>query len=622
MFVIGTAGHVDHGKSALVEALTGIDPDRLHEEKARGMTIDLGFAWLTLPSGREVSIVDVPGHERFIKNMLAGAGGIDLVLLVVAADDGVMPQTREHLAIVDLLGVTRGVVALTKCDLVDRDWLEIVEADLRDFLAGTALSDAPIARCSAVSREGLEGLLETLDRAVESLPPKRDIGRPRLPIDRVFTIAGFGTVVTGTLIDGSLRVGDEVEVMPGGARGRIRGLQSHRVPVERALPGTRVAVNIAGIASDALRRGQVLSLPGAVQATTSVDVRLRAAAGATGRVRHGASLMLHSGADEVRVRVRLLDADSVESGGDAWAQLTLSAPAALAAGDRCVLRSPEETLAGGLIVDAAPRRRRRADVAGLDRMEAMLTASPRDALLEAVSRRPFATLPEIARAVAFDADTVSATLDELVFAGTLTRTSGTLDARYVTTPEARAAVDAAIAALSEFHDSNHLRAGMPLGEFRARVGIPADAVDLVVASSGALVMRDGLIALVSFQPAPSAAEEATLAAYLAALPDGVANSTLPAELRAYAVQHGLMVDTGNGVVFAADTFDALSARITNHIEASGPITLAAARDLLGTGRKQAQAMLEELDRRGVTRRTGDTRVLRQPSRTADNDAGG
>ncbi|HLG10729.1 MAG TPA: GTP-binding protein, partial [Dehalococcoidia bacterium] len=214
MFVIGTAGHVDHGKSALVRALTGIDPDRLQEEKDRGMTIDLGFAWLTLPGGTEVSIVDVPGHERFIKNMLAGVGGIDLALLVVAADEGVMPQTREHLAILDLLGVRRGVLAVTKSDLVDTDFLDLVAADVEDAVKGTALAGSPLVRCSATTRDGLDGLLAAIEQRLAETQPKRDLGRPRLPIDRVFTIAGFGTVVTGTLIDGALSLGQEVEVVP------------------------------------------------------------------------------------------------------------------------------------------------------------------------------------------------------------------------------------------------------------------------------------------------------------------------------------------------------------------------------------------------------------------------
>jgi len=247
MFVLGTAGHIDHGKSVLVHALTDIDPDRLREEKERGMTIDLGFAWLTLPSGREVGIVDVPGHERFIKNMLAGVGGIDLALLVVAANEGVMAQTREHAAILDLLGVQRAVVVITKKDLVDDESLNLVKADIGELTAPTTLSQAPIIAVSALTKEGLPDLILAIDNLLNSTEPRKDLGRPRLPIDRVFTIVGAGTVVTGTLIDGSLTVGQEVEIVPAGLRSRVRGLQMHKSPIETASPGSRIAANLVGI---------------------------------------------------------------------------------------------------------------------------------------------------------------------------------------------------------------------------------------------------------------------------------------------------------------------------------------------------------------------------------------
>ena len=259
MFVLGTAGHVDHGKSTLIHALTGIDPDRLREEKEREMTIDLGFAWLKLPSGREVSIVDVPGHERFIKNMLAGVGGIDLALLVIAADEGVMPQTREHLAILDLLRVERGIVVITKRDLVDEELLELVMMEAKDTIQGTTLAQAPVVAVSAIAGEGLSDLVATIDHLLDATPPKRDIGRPRLPIDRVFTISGFGTVVTGTLIDGQLSVGQEVEIVPHRLKSRLRGLQTHKTKVETAAPGSRVAANLSGVATTQLERGDVLT---------------------------------------------------------------------------------------------------------------------------------------------------------------------------------------------------------------------------------------------------------------------------------------------------------------------------------------------------------------------------
>ncbi|MQC27855.1 MAG: selenocysteine-specific translation elongation factor, partial [Chloroflexi bacterium] len=306
MFVVGTAGHVDHGKSALIEALTGTHPDRLKEEQERGLTIELGFAWLTLPSGREVSIVDVPGHVRFVRHMLAGAGAIDLALLVIAADEGIMPQTREHLEILDLLDVRHAVVALTKIDLVERDWADLVEEEVRELLEPTALAGAPMVRVSSVTREGIDTLLATLDTALDHVPEPEDIGRPRLGIDRVFTMPGFGTVVTGTLLDGRLRIGDTLDATPGGPSARVRGLQTHRRAVTEAQPGTRVAVNLSGVATESLARGQVLAPPGRMTAARTLDARLRVLAHRPAR--HNLRVAVHLGTAEVQGRVRVIAA--------------------------------------------------------------------------------------------------------------------------------------------------------------------------------------------------------------------------------------------------------------------------------------------------------------------------
>ncbi|NCC31971.1 MAG: selenocysteine-specific translation elongation factor, partial [Chloroflexia bacterium] len=304
MFVVGTAGHVDHGKSTLVKALTGIDPDRWEEEQRRQMTIDLGFAWLTLPSGRRVSVVDVPGHERFIKNMLAGVGGLDAALLIIAADESLMPQTREHLAILDLLDVRHGVVVLTKADLVDAEWLALVREEVTSELAGTSLAEAPLVAVSAQTGAGLDQLRQTLEQVLQSLPPRAKAdGIPRLPVDRSFTIGGFGTVVTGTLRDGPLRVGDEVVVLPSGLTGRIRGLQIHYDKVEVVAPGTRVAVNLAGIHHSEVKRGDVLVPPGALQPTRLIDLHLRVLPDAPGPLEQNCSLDLFTGASEVPCRL-------------------------------------------------------------------------------------------------------------------------------------------------------------------------------------------------------------------------------------------------------------------------------------------------------------------------------
>ncbi|HXV42630.1 MAG TPA: selenocysteine-specific translation elongation factor, partial [Anaerolineae bacterium] len=276
MRVIGTAGHVDHGKSTLVKALTGIDPDRLKEEQQRAMTIDLGFAWLSLPSGESVGIVDVPGHIDFIKNMLAGIGGIDAALFVIAADEGVMPQTREHLAILDLLEIPRGVIAVTKIDTIeDEDWLELVQADIAETMSGTVLANAPLVPVSALRGTGLKTLVQTLDQLLAQAPPRPNRGRPSLPIDRVFSMSGFGTVVTGTLLDGQLQVGQEVEILPQRLKTRIRGLQSHKKSVELAQPGSRTAVNLTGLSTTDLARGNILTTPGWLEPSQLIDVQLR-----------------------------------------------------------------------------------------------------------------------------------------------------------------------------------------------------------------------------------------------------------------------------------------------------------------------------------------------------------
>src|SRR5574341_2187663 len=417
MYVIGTAGHVDHGKSALVQALSGIDPDRLREEKSRGMTIDLGFAWLKLPSGREVSIVDVPGHERFIKNMLAGVGGIDLALLVIAADEGVMPQTREHLAIIDLLGITHGVVALTKADLVDADLLELARADVEDVLAGTTLQGSPIIACSGVTRLGLDDLLAAVSGQLAQTPSRRDIGRPRLPIDRIFTMTGFGTVVTGTLIDGSLSAGQEVDGLPGPLRSRIRGLQSHGKKVQVAPPGRRTAVNLTGLAVDDLRRGLVVATPGWLRPTDAVDVRLQAVSYLGRPVRHNLEITFHTGAAEVEGRLLLLDTDELRHGETGWAQVRLSEPVAPIKGDRFIIRDPNDTLGGGRIIDTHVRRHRRFHGPTIAALEQLEKGSPEELVRAAVAGAEPVELREVLKLVSLDRQSAQAAVGQLIGAG-------------------------------------------------------------------------------------------------------------------------------------------------------------------------------------------------------------
>ena len=398
MRVIGTAGHVDHGKSTLVAALTGIHPDRLKEEQQREMTIELGFAWLNLPNGEEVGIVDVPGHRDFIENMLAGVGGIDAALFVVAADEGVMPQTREHLAILDILQIENGVIVLTKVDLIDDpEWLDLVEADVHQVVQTTSLANAPILRVSARSGQGLDELKLAIQSTLAQKPPRPDLNRPRLPIDRVFTIAGFGTVVTGTLVDGTLRVGDEVELLPGGLRSRVRNLQSHKKKEDMAVPGSRTAVNLAGLDVDQVQRGMLVTHPGKYQPTQRIDCHFRLLADASAPILHNSEVKFFVGASEVVARLRLLGTEQLNPGEEGWLQLELQTPVVAVRGDRYILRrpSPGETLGGGVVVDAQPtRRHKRFDAAILKKLEAYRGGSPLDVLLQASLTMGAASLRE------------------------------------------------------------------------------------------------------------------------------------------------------------------------------------------------------------------------------------
>ena len=615
MYTIGTAGHVDHGKSTLVHALTGIDPDRLREEKERGLTIDLGFAWLTLPGGREVSIVDVPGHERFIKNMLAGVGGIDLALLVIAADEGVMPQTREHLAIIDLLGIEHGVVALTKADLADRDFLELAQAEAEEALLGTTLEGSPVIPCSGAARQGLDTLLAAIEAKLAETPSRRDTGRPRLPIDRVFTMTGFGTVVTGTLIDGSLKVGQEVEISPGKLRSRIRGLQSHGRKVEVASPGRRTAVNLTGLAVGDLGRGMVVTSLGWLRPATALDVRLRAVRHLPRPIRHNTGITFHTGAAEVEGRLLLLDADEVRPGHTAWAQLRLTEPVAAIKGDHFIIRDPNDTLGGGTIVDAHVRRHRRFHAPTLAALESLEGGSPEELLLMALKSAGPVDLAEAARLSGLDSAAArqaagALIADEEAFPlaeGSLLIAAVSLEALTLS----------AEAALSDFHRQAPLRRGMPREELRGRIGLAPQPFEALVAlwgSRGTLAEGPGAIALPGHTPRLDARQAARAAVYMTELQ---ANPYAPAPsdpldeaLLAYLEDQGRIVRADTDVAFTAEAYDEMTARIVAYLREERTITLAQVRDMFSTSRKYAQALLERMDSQHITRRVGDERMLR------------
>jgi selenocysteine-specific elongation factor len=622
MYTIGTAGHVDHGKSALVQALTGIDPDRLREEKERGLTIDLGFAWFTLPGGEEVSIVDVPGHERFIKNMLAGVGGIDLALLVIAADEGVMPQTREHLAIIDLLGIANGVVAITKSDLVEPDFLELVKAEAEEVIADTALGGSPVVACSAATLAGLEELTAALEQELAKAPARRDSGRPRLPIDRAFTMSGFGTVVTGTLLDGPLGVGQEVEVLPGKLRSRIRGLQTHGRKVDVASPGRRTAANLAGIAVDELERGMVVTSPGWLKPVTAVDVRLRAVRYTGRRIRHNLSVTFHTGPAEIEGKLLLLDRDQVPPGEEAWAQIRLPAPVAAIKGDRFVVRDPNDTLGGGVIVDLDVKRHRRHHAPTIASLEAMEKGSPEELVLIALRGVEPAEAAAVMAASSVDGETAREALDTLIASGDVSPLPGagltgvlllcSTDGLLVMTTRLKETLGA-------FHKMSPLRPGMPKEELRSRLGLTSRVFDQLLAywaGAGIAKEMNSSVALAEHAPRVDSRQEAAAQAFVEALraspfspPSG---DPLDHELLAYLEATGEIVRASDGVMFPAEAYREMVERVSSHIRANGSVTLAQVRDMFGTSRKYAQALLEHMDEQRITRRVGDERVLRRP----------
>ncbi len=611
MYVIGTAGHVDHGKSSLIQALTGINPDRLREEQERGLTIELGFAWLTLPSGREISIVDVPGHVRFVRHMLAGIGAVDLALVVIAADEGVMPQTQEHLEILDLLEVEHAVVALSKVDLVEGDWADLVEEQVRELIASTSIGGAPIVRVSSVTGEGLDQLRATLDAALDAVEEPSDIGRPRLGIDRVFTMSGFGTVVTGTLLGGVLRLGDTLEVIPDGPTARIRGLQTHGQEEDEAQPGTRVAVNLSGVGTSELSRGQVLAPPGRMTRVTAFDVRLRVLSHRA--LAHNLRVAVHTGAAEAQGRVRVLDGDEIEAGGTGWAQVVLREPLALVAGDLVVLRVSDETMAGGRVVEVNPPRHRRRDAGTIERLEAMSAGTPESAVLAALERlEPVGRGPLLA-AVEQDSEVFDGALAALVAEGAVRELSSDAGALYLMAAGIERLRGESERALAGYHAEFPLRFTMPREELRSRLRLGQreftavlGALDPGIVARGDGVSEDGWV------PEPSAAQASAIAALERLLADGglqAARIDADAEVVGYLDAAGRIVDCGGGVVVSAAAFAEAERRVRALLADASEVTLGEARDALETNRRVAQGVLEELDRRGVTRRRGEARVL-------------
>ena len=624
MQVIGTAGHVDHGKSTLIKALTGINPDRLKAEQDREMSIELGFAWLTLPNGEEIGIVDVPGHRDFIENMLAGVGGIDAVLFVVAADEGVMPQTREHLAIIDLLQIPIGLVALTKIDLVDDpDWLDLVESDLKSTLANTVLADAPIIRVSARTGEGLPTLIDALQSILAEQPHRTDLGRPRLPVDRVFTLPGFGTIVTGTLMDGQLAVGDSVEVLPAHIEGRIRSLQTHKQSEDKALPGGRTAVNLSGVSVDKINRGDVIAYPGTYQPTTMIDVWCSLIKDTDQPLKHNSEVKLFLGAAEVMARVRVLGVEELQPGKDAFLQLMLESPVVALRQDRFIIRrpSPAATIGGGQVVDPHPKRRhKRFNHVRLKTLENLLIGTPEEIILETVQKMGPNPLTEIIQASGLTDEVAKKAAENLRVSGKLIALS---DNRLVIAADAVHRFNSAILEnLQSFHKQNPLRSGMPREQLKSQLKLKSTLFDALIDQLNASEQVEQLetkLRIKGHRVVFTEKQQASINRLLQEFakqpysPPSYKQSvdSIGEDLVTALVETGVLVQVDEDVLLQPDIYDEMRDTVINHIQTQGEITLGELRDKFQTSRKYAVAVLEYLDQTGVTIRRGDKRMLRR-----------
>jgi selenocysteine-specific elongation factor len=594
MPVVGTAGHVDHGKSTLVRALTGRDPDRWTEEKERGLTIDLGFAWTTLPSGIEAGFIDVPGHERFIKNMLAGVDAITVALFVVAADEGWMPQSEEHLSILDLLGVDRGIVALTRADLVDEDTLELVTLEIDDRMASTSLHNSPIIPTAAPEGRGIEELRTALDTALGQSSIV-DLGRPRMWVDRSFTISGAGTVVTGTLIDGALAVDDEVTLFPAGSTGRIRSLQSHEQAVDRAEPGNRAALNIVGIERDEVDRGSMLGRRSEWSLTNRFTAEASTVRSLGDPIREKGAFHLHLGSGSWPARIRLLEGDTLEGTGGVLVEVDTLLP--LRWGDRFILREVgrQAVVAGGRVLDPAPPRRAKQAAVGLSSLRVSETADEAADALLAV--RGASLLSDLAAHTGGGNPRPTLVNRDRAFAGA----------------HVESLLAAAIAAVDRFHKTNPLRRGIPRAQLAEHLNLHSDDLEALLTQSTDLEAVDAEVRRIGFgadlsEEAQQAWESANAALRTAGFgPPKRSDLGLGIEVEHALIRRGDLVEVSTDLLYLPETLDTI---VGIAEELPTGFSVADFRDKLGITRKHAIPLLEWMDAAGVTIREGDGRRLR------------
>jgi selenocysteine-specific elongation factor len=629
MFVIGTAGHVDHGKSTLIKALTGIDPDRLREEKERQMTIDLGFAWLKLPTGGEVGIVDVPGHRDFIDNMLAGAGGIDAVLFIIASDEGIMPQSREHLSILELLEIKQGLIVLTKIDLIsDQEWSDLIKSDIKKFTAGTFLANSPIIEVSSTTGIGLKELLVSIEAMLQKCEPKQDIKRPRLPIDRVFTLKGFGSVVTGTLLDGQFSVGQQVEILPQKLQTRIRGIQSHKKKEELALPGSRVALNLIGVDVSEIERGNVVAQIDTYSPTQRIDVRFTMIKDIHGKLSHDDLVKIYCGTSQSIARVRVIGEEAILPGKNGWLQLELFNAITAAKGDHFILRkpSPGETLGGGIILDENPEKKvKRFSEHSLDHFRLLETGSTRDILFAHLQASDPITLQALMEKTGFSLEIITAEVAKMLDADLEVleiQDEKMLSNSLITTKANwRKVTDSLLDIVRKYHVKFPLRQGILKDELRRTADLSPRLFGIytnlliyrkLLSDQGELIFLSGFSPEFSDENKKSVNELITRIELCPYSPPPLSNlkNEFGTEIVQLLINQGLLVQTSDDIAFRQKDFEIMLSGLKGFIAREGSIALNQFRDMYQTSRKYALSFLEYLDKKGVTSRDGDKRIIR------------
>ena len=619
MYIIGTAGHVDHGKTTLVKAITGMETDRLSEEKNRGMSIDLGFAWIELQRGLSVSFIDVPGHKKFIANMLAGAGAIDLALIVIAADESVMPQTLEHFQILNLLGIKRSIIVLTKCDLVDEQWLELVKLDVKKMLKGSLLENSKIVLVSSINKKGIGELITEIGNTLDSTNSKIDMDKPRLWVDRSFSKSGFGTVITGTLLDGNLIVGQEVELVLSGQTSRIRGLQVHNEVVDSAKPGERVAVNLSNLDHNQIQRGDVLSKLGLLKETHVVDAKLNVLDTYPNSIKHNMSVNIHMGTNECITKIRLIESSDLASGDTGYVQLKFDRPLVVSRGDHFVIRTNMFTLGGGIVLDLNAKRHKRGDVKTIQRLELISDGSINDVIKVILEDNGPLEIEVIENHIKIGILDLKERVDwmldngELILIGDRAFIGKSI---VMTVSGWEQYINSILELLKGYHVQFPIRVGMPRAELRQELNLTPKLFNLIISKLKIDCIIDDTNKFVSnfgYKPILTKQQSETIDAYLSELKQKAYSPStdikIDDDILVLLENQSRVVRISESIVYPYDVYCEMVQRIQNHLESFKEISIGEVRDMFNASRKYALALMEYLDDQQITKRIDDKRIL-------------